>query len=145
MIKCGCSLTPSRQSSKARVDASQRSSRALAHAIDTLDRRGFRVPARRHDTRAEQHRPRTRPTETGRGSASRGSSSRRREHGPNRHRRFDVVDTFLPPDRPRGNRSFTSPAALDFYLLSAVVCVRVSRSIARSLARGEVGEPRAKK
>lgn len=121
---------PSRQWRKARVDAPQRSSRALAHAIDTLDSRGFHVPARRHDTRAEQDRGRTRPTETGRGSASRGSSSRRREHGPNRHRRFDVVDTFLPPDRPRGNPSFGSRIILvPFSPVTAIErVIRVNRS-----------------
>lgn len=105
----------------------QRSSRALAHAIDTLDSRGFHVPARRHDTRAEQDRLRTRPTETGRGSASRGSSSRRREHGPNRHRRFDVVDTFLPPDRPRGNPSFGSRIILVLFSHSVTAIERVIR------------------
>lgn len=118
---------PSRQWRKARVDAPQRSSRALAHAIDTLDSRGFHVPARRHDTRAEQDRLRTRPTETGRGSASRGSSSRRREHGPNRHRRFDVVDTFLPPDRPRGNPSFGSRIILVLFSHSVTAIERVIR------------------
>lgn len=130
---------PSRQWRKARVDAPQRSSRALAHAIDTLDSRGFHVPARRHDTRAEQDRLRTRPTETGRGSASRDSSSRRREHGPNRHRRFDVVDTFLPPDRPRGNPSFGS--RINLVLISPVTTI-VERVIRVNRSRWDVSRAR---